>query len=164
MATFEDDGYSFPHAVGLLDALSAELTKSQLEVPCTMLVAPGQLVTFDYAGECKAMGWTRLASVYPSTTSFPNADATALQHVALATTVELGLVRPHPIPDNGEAPTDEELYEVARLTAADMGAMFRAICGYADPRGIDVFIQSYVPIGPDGGAVGGAWTATFGML
>lgn len=160
---FEDDTIAWDHATGLIDALAPELERRNLPPTCFASVLPGALVALDHVNDaCGAMAWSRVGSVFPSTI-FPVQDQTPHRWgITGAMTYELGIIRGMELPDSGEAPTAEQQFETARLQMADMKAILVTICGYFSSVGVPFIVGSYVPVGPDGGAVGGAWTVTAG--
>lgn len=164
MATFEDDWIAFPHASGLIEALTTELEVRLLPGVCFAGVVPGSDIAMDYVNdECGAMAYSRVGAVFPSA-SFPNPDASPALMLTMASIIELGIFRGAPLNDNGEPATEEQQFEATRLQMADMKAMLDVICSYCDLHEIPVVIGSYAPIGPQGGVVGGSWTATLGAV
>lgn len=131
---------------------------------CATAKYPGEAAPLDYA-ECGGMLWVRLATSAPSTQfpspeSRPNVCAQTLAHQ-----LEIGLMRPSPIPEdtlgNFELPTDEDHSAAADRQMDDMEAIYRGIVRAA--RDIEmVSIGSYTPVGPVGGTVGGMWTLAVG--
>ena len=161
MAEYTPDWISFPHADGIVKRLVTQLAEMNLPEACFATVVPGELAALDnLTDECAAMAYSRVTSVFPSTTSFPSADASPRSGYFFASIIELGLIRTIELPDNGEAPSAEAQREAARLQAADMGAMLTAICAYCTDYSIPVVLGAYQPVGPEGGVVGGFWTAT----
>lgn len=152
----------------LLDALGEELTRDgSKEDMCLFTVMPGADVPIDYALEdCAGMAWVRLISAAPSI-QFPNADITASNCAySLAYPVEMGVLRTAPtmtqFGSEFELPTPEEHFEAASAQFKDIAAMHRALRS-ASGEFPDFILGSYAPSGPDGGAVGGIWTATIGL-
>lgn len=153
----------WPLLTDLLGALTWEVGAANLPPLGLTVVVPGAEAAFDFG--CDALGWVRAASVYPTAT-FPNPEASPLGSCvsSLAVSVEVGIMRCAPNPDtlpNGEVvlPTATDLSEAARLQLADMAAIRRAIlrCPAADR-----VLSLYQPLGPQGGVVGGFWSATLG--
>ena len=152
----------------LLQELSSGLDEAGLlESMCAITVYPGNAVPVDYVGgdECGGMAWVRHVSSNP-TTRFPNADVSVDNCAySLAHTIEVGLIRPTPIPESDgstiELPDDVAHFNSAMELADDMILMKEAIQRAA--KSIDfVILGSYVPVGPEGGAVGGTWSLTVG--
>jgi hypothetical protein len=152
----------------LLQELSAGLDDAGLlESMCAVTVYPGNAVPVDYVGgdECGGMAWVRHVSSSP-TVRFPNADVSVDNCTySLAHIIEVGLIRPAPIPESDgstiDLPDDVAHFNSAMELADDMMLMKEAVQRAA--KSIDfVILGSYVPVGPDGGAVGGTWSVTVG--
>lgn len=153
----------------LLEELSAGLEEADmLEGMCAVTAYPGNAVPIDYVGSddgCGGMAWVRHVTSYP-TVRFPAAD-TSLEncHSTLAHSIEVGIMRPAPIPESDGAtvdlPGDLEHLNSSLDLADDMLLMRDAIVRAAQT--IDfVILGSYTPVGPEGGAVGGTWSVTVG--
>lgn len=131
---------------------------------CATTKYPGEAAPLDYA-ECGGMLWVRLGSSAP-TTSFPNPEQRPNAcATTLAFNVEVGLMRPAPIPEdtlgNFELPTDEDHSDATDRQLDDMEAVYRGLL--VASRQIEmVSIGSYTPVGPVGGTVGGLWTLIVG--
>lgn len=148
----------------LLDSLVEELRDAGTEDVCAAAVYPGDAVPLDYA-ECGVQAWVRLVAASP-TIGFPNNDITADSCAwRLAYEVEMGVVRPSPIPETVlstvDLPDDAENTAAAGLQLSDMMAMHHALIG-ARQEIEHLLPGSYTPIGPVGGAVGGTWSLTLG--
>jgi hypothetical protein len=139
----------------------------QYDSMCAVTVYPGIAVPVDYVGgdECGGMAWVRHVSSNP-TSRFPNADITVDNCAySLAHTMEVGIVRPSPIPESDgstvDLPDDAAHMDSAFDIADDMMLMKLAIQNAA--KTIDfVILGSYSPLGPEGGAVGGTWSLVVG--
>lgn len=134
---------------------------------CSMTIMPGDTVPADYGTEdCGGMFWVRLTSAN-TTVGFPATDVTVNNCThSLAFNAEIGILRPAKIPEANKVrgitlPTDEEQWEEANLQLSDMLAMHGALKAVGQDWD-DFIIQQYMPIGPDGGIVGGQWTFVFG--
>lgn len=152
----------------LLDAFNEELIRDgSREELCALTIYPGNAIVIDYgAGEgCGGMGWVRLVSSAP-TVRFPNADLSVDNCTySLAHVVEIGLMRPAPLPGEfaGEIslPDDEEHRAASVRQIDDMELMHRALKEARNDIPLTV-IGGYTPLGPEGGAVGGTWSITVG--
>ena len=152
----------------LLEELSAGLADADLlDSMCAVSVFPGTAVPVDYVGgdTCGSMAWVRHVSSNP-TTRFPSADL-SIDNCAysLAHIIEVGIIRPAPIPESDgstiDLPDDIVHFNSAMELADDMILMKEAIARAA--KSIDfVILGSYIPVGPEGGAVGGLWSLTVG--
>jgi len=131
---------------------------------CATAKYPGEAAPLDYA-ECGGMLWVRLVQTAP-TTQFPGPETRPNVCAAtLAFNLEVGLMRPAPIPENTlgdfELPTDQDHSEATDRQMDDMEAVYRGLVRAS--RDIEmVSIGSYTPTGPIGGTVGGLWTLTVG--
>lgn len=129
---------------------------------CALTIYPGNMVPYDY--ECGS-GWVRLVSANP-TVAFPAQDLTVNNCTSsMAYPVEMGLVRPGPIPYNFgtdmDLPDDAEQLESALRVVEDMELMRRAIVR-ASASIPQLLLGAWNPQGPDGGIVGGVWDLTVG--
>lgn len=129
---------------------------------CFCGVVPGEAAALDYAGDCSdvcGMAWVRLVTSYPATVlGTPNLTASNCA-LPLGFDVELGVARCASTPDSsGNPPSAADLLGDTTLQSADMDSMRRAVlcCGDA----ADWLLGVYAPIGPEGGLVGGTWTAS----
>lgn len=131
---------------------------------CATTKYPGEAAPLDYA-ECGGMLWVRLSTSAP-TTQFPSPEQRPNVCAAtLAFNVEVGLMRPSPIPEdtlgNFELPSDQDHSDATDRQLDDMEAVYRGLLRAA--RDIEmVSIGSYTPVGPVGGTVGGTWTLVVG--
>lgn len=126
---------------------------------CWCGLYPGALIDWNYcAGECGhdvcGMGWVRLASAFPYST-FPVPLVDDRCALPLAWAVEVGALRCVPQMPDGSPPDSTTMTEVALNQVLDARALHLALkcCG------LPVAAELYQPIGPDGGCVGGFWTA-----
>jgi hypothetical protein len=147
------------HLTELASCLCAELGGGDDLCFCGVIAADQPVL--DYCGACEgnACGeaWVRLVTVIPivdpSTTSASNPCNAPLQAA-----VEVGVARCAPMPgDDGEPPSMADQLEAALQQVADMRAALRAIrcCPAYGAKDFDVV--EWLPIGPEGGCLGGAW-------
>lgn len=142
----------------LADCVCAELATTGAGPTCWCGLYPGQAVSWDYCGECSGdrcgMGYVRLASVFPYET-FPQQIIDDRCRRPLAWAMEVGALRCLPQPSDGGLASPEEMSSVTISQVLDASALHRAIkcCG------LSVGVQSYLPVGPMGGCVGGYWLA-----
>lgn len=144
----------------LLAHLQLELAKDGTgEAICSFTKQPGDSVSLDYA-ECGGMGWVRFASGTPSVSGSSNDVTMDSCYWGLSHQIEMGVMRPAPIPDETfntvELPSDAELSAAAEAQINDMSAMHRAI--KAARAEFELLPGAYTPIGPVGGTVGGTWS------
>lgn len=148
-----------------LIALAACLCQQINEEPdlpgvCFCGIIPGEAAVGQYAGDCDdecGMAWVRLGSSYPSdrlgTINENPGNCTA----GLGIDVEMGIMRCFPIPEDGSAPSPEELTEVSNLQIMDMMVMWKAAMCCADLPNKEFRLTGYTPIGPAGDMIGGSW-------
>jgi hypothetical protein len=126
---------------------------------CWCGLLPGASAAWEYCGECGGdtcgMGWVRVISGFPyEVFPIPTIDDRCFRPLAWA--VEVGSLRCIPQPGDGSPPSPEVMAEAAVIQIVDSWAMYEAIkC--CSRMGLGV--QSYTPQGPQGGCVGGYWTA-----
>lgn len=151
---------------GLLESLTAQIrAKGKEDEYCSITIQPGAAVAVDFGPEstCAGMAWVRLVGVSP-TAVFPHADVTlnSCAHT-LAYTVEVAMYGPAPVMtdrlNNFVLPTDVEQFEAAMRQASEMKMMYDAIKAAAIPQ---LVLGDYTPQGPEGGTIGGTWTAVIG--
>jgi hypothetical protein len=125
---------------------------------CWCGLYPGQQVSWEYCGECAGdvcgMAYVRLAGVFPYDV-FPEAVIDQRCVRPLAWEIEVGALRCIPQRPDGEPLDQRSMNEVALHQINDAYAIYWAMrcCG------IELAVGSYVPVGPEGGCVGGFWTA-----
>lgn len=142
----------------LAECVCAELATTGAGPTCWCGLYPGQAVSWDYCGECNGgrcgMGYVRLAGVFPySTFPQPLIDDRCVRPLAWA--VEVGALRCLPTLPDGALLDPDSMAEVALAQILDASALHRAVkcCG------VEAAIETYVPVGPAGGCVGGFWRA-----
>ena len=120
---------------------------------CLCGIVPGAEVSWDFPD---GIAWVRLIAVAP----VAGLDRSSCG-VPLEAEIEVGVLNCAPTPTaRGVLPDEAALRESARLQMAAMDAMRRAItCCY---EGDHLSLGIYTPLGPQGGLVGGSWTATYG--
>lgn len=166
---YTDDRQVWPMLVDLASCVCAELTNAGLPGTCFCGVIPGQ-VAFDHCGtncesdDCGGMAWVTPLQVIPSeqlatSAGIGVAAPRRCQIPDLTVVFQCGVVRCAPMPvDSGTPPSLPEYLDAARLQLADMAAVERALlCCFPDPP----TLTGWDSIGPDGGCLGGVWTATF---
>lgn len=164
-AELVEDTIAWQDAVGLSDAIGKELIRRQIPGVHEALVMPGVAITTDYvAGAGEGFSYVRLGNAY-QVLQFPIPQATYQAGAPLQITrsFELGILRGVALPEDGNALTRDEWFDVTRLAMADMQALLAVICSYFGSRGIPFLVGSYQPAGPEGGVVGGSWTVQAGQ-
>jgi hypothetical protein len=148
-----------PVLLDLAACVCNELEVTGAGPTCWCGVYPGTSVSYEFCEECAngacGMAWVRPSGVFPYNT-FPISTLESGCRAPLAWSVEVGCVRCLPTPSQGELPTPDQLLQSATDQMADAMALYRALrcC-----QGVDVAAELWTPIGPEGGCVGGQWTA-----
>lgn len=130
---------------------------------CWCGLYPGAEVSWEYCGtECTAdacgMGYVRLALATPYEV-FPSPAIDDRCTLPMFWALEVGALRCLPVPHDGSVLDVGPMAEVAIGQMLDARALRKAIkcCGHSFGLG------AWVPLGPSGGCVGGAWTAYLDM-
>lgn len=126
---------------------------------CFCGVVPGAQTAIEYAGDCgdsqDGMAWVRLAQSYPATGVGIASQRVGNCGASLGFDLEVGVVRSIDVSE--EAPTEQNSLAWVERQFKDMQAARAAIaCGVLHNK--DFILGEYVPFGPEGGMVGGAWT------
>lgn len=133
---------------GLLDCAETALGETAAGVPDRVFVNPGGPAPWDNCCDLGGQLWVRVIS------SAPSGDNTG-PCPYLVTRVGLGVVRcAHSVDDRGRPPTVEQVTADASTMVCDMSALFSALCGCDDGWRV----ESWSPLGAQGGCVGGEWT------
>lgn len=143
----------------LVDCVCEQLKVNGAGDTCWCGLLPGAIPGFDYcAGECAndvcGMGWVRLVSVFPYSI-FPVPVTDDRCALPLAWAVEVGAVRCMPLTEDGSPLSAQLMTEVALNQIFDARALHAAMkcCD------LSIAAELYTPYGPEGGCVGGWWTA-----
>jgi hypothetical protein len=145
---------------GLSACLCAELTVAQDEasipLPCLCTTLPGAVVAYDVYAE-GGMAWSRLAAITPVTTNI------GFCAVEFDVTVEVGITRCGPVMDEaGNPPSEAEQLAASMLQNFDMGILHKVLTCCTVPKSFSfTSMGTYTPVGPDGGVIGGTWSATW---
>ena len=163
--TLVEDTVAWPLLADLSQCLCDQLAAASDRKLCFCGVVTGEQVDGSLAGYdgCTGgMAWVRVTNIFPSTT-FPNPDLLTGCSTLLAVEVEVGTLRPMVIPRGRKLPSVGDLAVATQQAMSDMAAMHRAIACCASSSSVDFVYQlgNYLPIGPEGGLVGGTWTFTF---
>jgi hypothetical protein len=145
-----------------MEALATCMCKALADVGlkdlCFCGVMPGDQIDTSYiSNDCPGCGmaWVRLVSSYPSVSL--GTPSTAVNNCGSQIGIELevgALFCISPGETDGSPPSAEELFNATKRQADAAQAIFKAIncCDIGDS-----IIGTYVPFGPEGGGVGGAW-------
>lgn len=148
----------WPAITALTSCLCQTLETRGLPPVCICTPMPGEELATDYVTEDAGMAWVRLVSAYPSV-SFPNAAVNASCASPLAFELEVGVAYCAPMPENdGTPPGMSAQFDAVEVQMAAMDAMTAALlCCFPGNR-VDVVLNQYTPMGPQGGVVGGTWS------
>lgn len=153
-----------PMMTGLIAALVAELTVSQLPPLNFTALFPGADVVLDMREDCDNQGWVRLVSMIPSVEPFPTqVIGPGSRYNQFAITLELGISSQTPglaLESDLEPPTTLELFGTTQLQLDYMQAMWRTICKYFRSINHPFFLGPYTPGSAQGLMVGGTWLVT----
>lgn len=155
--TMVEDDLIYPLLMDLAQCVCQEMTSRGFEDMCFCGVQPGEAVLADYIGESGKMAWVRLDSVQPVEDEvIPS--GTAGCYLGVNAVIEVGHAACAPIPDGRGLLSEAEQLNTTRIQTAMMQAAHQAItcCKWAGYNSVDV--QGWTPFGPQGGAVGGAWS------
>lgn len=122
----------------------------------------GETTPLDYCGPDNCgMAFVRLTNITTSTqVDGETAGGRINCAVLVDANVEVGIARCAPgVDDFGNMPTEADHLEAALAMAVDAGIVLEVIsCGKVG--GLTIGPGAWNPFGPDGGCVGGVWTAT----
>lgn len=138
---------------------------------CRTFVAPGASAVWDVCCPCardaEGQAWVAVQSYGPSDT-FPNLSNAPLrckpdQYVA---TVDVGVLRcASTVDDAGNAPSSDLLIEEAQKVSRDRTLVqYALLCRFAEEADLypgEIALGTWVPLGPQGGCVGGQTTVSF---
>lgn len=137
--------------VDILNGAEAEFTDEPFG---RVHLSPGALPAWDDC--CDGQLWVRLVRIDPVNGRAPTAGPCGIIH--WRATVAIGTLRCAATQNSrGRPPTAQAITgdAVAQLRDANRLAQFLTCSGLVDG------VTGYTPAGPDGGCVGGEWTATF---
>jgi hypothetical protein len=168
------DPIGIPTAHAVLDTVLALYDATEVQGPCAAGLASGAAAAvdrgIDTTDDCCGQLWVRIADVYPSR-RFPEPDAfpADAEDLAWAVMVEVGIVRPATmvteIDGQPVLPSMQEETDAAERTLIDAALLRQALLvTYAEQFDVTVLLGRWVPLGPEGGVVGGAYTATIQVL
>lgn len=151
--------------VGLASCLTDEIRSTQgVEIPCRIMVVPGDAVTPDYEGDCSddaescGFAWVRLVSSYPAEGVGEQSTSPGNCNKTLGFTINIGIIRCWSPGSAAKGPTAAYVESMAFGALEDMQLMRRAII-CCDTLDSDEFILGgYAPVGPLGDRIGGSWT------
>jgi hypothetical protein len=170
------DPIATPLAGALLGALidAYDDPAWQLEPPCSAGLVSGSALIADYCCSdssadgtpCEGQLTVRVVNVFPTET-FPSPRSTAIPACGSPWAVELevAVLRCALSIDTDAVPpilpSMEDEMGVAERALADAGLLRHVLTDYAVSQDMAFTFGPYQPMGPDGGCVGGAVTATY---
>lgn len=134
--------------------------------PGRVVMAPGSLASWDDC--CDGQLWLRVSNLVPSGNPFPQSLGAASPCLPpmTAITAHLGIVRCiATIDDRGRAPSALEVTNDG-ITALDDALVLYEWLTRLDPLEVGfakVIVDSWQPLGPNGGCAGGEWSVTLGV-
>lgn len=158
------DPMVLPLAYELLACLEQEVDKV-LNPPLYRGLRPGQVVDHLFSSTedecCQGLAWVRPALTVPSSGKFPIQDVETVPGGtrSWAITLEMGVVRCAPTPNETRIPSNAEWNAVTGAVMDDAAAMRRAICCFIDldpvRRQGSTLPLEWQPLNTEGGCVGG---------
>lgn len=154
-------------ADGLLEVIRERGWKD----PCMIALLPGADVPFDYCendGGCGegGMAWVRLVTITPLLNPDGTSSGTCTTGMDMA--FEMGMLMGAPpvreVGDQIILPSSDENTIASIRQYEQMDAMYEALTCTALSGGFTPSVTNYTPIGPQGGCVGGIWTATIAII
>jgi hypothetical protein len=144
--------------IDLADCVCNQLAVNGAGPTCWCGLYPGAAVSWEYCGECGSgtcgMGYVRLTGVFPyEVFPVPTVDFHCAKPIAYS--IEVGALRCVPQPSDGHIIEPVAMAEIVLAQVLDAQALLDGIrcCE------LEVAAERYQPVGPDGGCVGGFWTA-----
>lgn len=142
----------------LLAALTVEVAKDSSIDTVTITKQPGDSIGVDT--DCDAMVWLRVVDSFPSVGGAtydlqPGVTCT----YSYTHRIEVGIVRKSPLPNEVfgivDLPDDETITESADHQYDDFDTLKRAI--NRATKNLELTPESYAPMGPVQGVIGGTW-------
>ncbi len=165
--TFPLDNEVFARLTGLAECLCAQLAADGLPDVCFCgVIAGSEPYDASGIGECgelNGQAWVRLVNAYPSSgVGVPDLNVGNCNK-GLGIDLEIGVLRYFPIEENGGSLEVTEMLVASQLQIADMISMQRAVVCCPAISEKDYIMNTYTPIGPDGGLLGGSWTLSMAI-
>jgi hypothetical protein len=157
--------FPFTDLAELASCLCRTLDEDGRPKTCFCGVVGGTLVPMDYVGDCESdsgcgMAWVRVVSIGEQQFATEGVAMPSACAHPIEVTIEAGVVRCAPQPDNaGNPPSMAKQLEASEGQMADMASILKAIrcCFFHDG---ELVLGTWTPIGPEGMILGGAWTLT----
>jgi hypothetical protein len=152
---------TFSALTDLATCLCSEIATSGLPDVCFCGIIPGEAASAMYSGDCTkkcGMAWVRLVSAFPAAGVGVPSEHPGNCGSGLGFDVEMGMLRCTEIGTATTPPPPAQLLGSAELQYGDMNVMRKAVACCSGSK--DWTLQTYTPMGPGGGLVGGFWTLT----
>jgi hypothetical protein len=143
----------------LCDEVAAAVKAGTVSAVCMCTVVAGEAVAYDYC-EKGGMAWSRLVAIVPIESEVRGGYGCATEYEV---TAQVGILRCAPtLGPRGELPKPEAHLASALMQNFDMGIMHKVLTCCEVPSRFDgPKMGDFLPIGPDGGCLGGTWQATW---
>lgn len=165
------DNIVFSQMAAIAECLCAQIKENDLPGLCFCGILGGD-GPYDMTGvgdDCEEGGcgqaWVRFVTGYPSTEvgvalQTPN----NCKSNGFGYDLEVGITRCVTIPDDGEAMDHAEMLAASQLQIADMLTMQQALLCCNALNSEDFVLGAYIPIGPEGGILGGRWILSITLV
>lgn len=154
MSLTQRDNRVFPIMTKLAGCLCSKLTDFGFDT-CFCGVVTGDATDLTPVSEDGDMGWVRLVGLTPAQEEI----AGQLCAVRLVANFEVGVASCYPIRE--EALSVDEQLHISDVAMAGMQAALQAIlCCDWTPNGRSMILGEFIPLGPEGGVIGGAWNVS----
>lgn len=161
----------FQRLQALATCLCSQIADPANGVPgvCFCGIVPGEQAAAAYGGDCDSacgMAWVKLNNIYPMKSIGAVDNSVGNCGSGLGFEIQMGIMRCISVGDESGNPlSDAELLEATELQIADALIMHKAVacCASGTWNTHDFIIGPYVPLGPEGGLVGGIITVQMGV-
>lgn len=152
--------------VDIAACLCQTIKDSDRQDVCFCGIVPGGAAAATYAGNCtgkNGMAWVRLGPTYPSQSIGVADESVGNCSTGLGADIEVGIMRLIEVAEGTTNLRPETILRQSTDQHDDMLLIRQAIvcCDALDAK--DYILGAYLPIGPSGGMVGGAWTVHIGV-
>lgn len=160
----------FVRQQALLTAVTDRLDGFAVPV-CRAFLAPGAQVPWDTCCDCgsgaEGQAWVAVERMYPANGLAQDTSPQRCHPREYAADVVVGILRcAHTVDDQGNAPAASVVSADAEKVARDRKILRDALlCGFVGEEGDpgEFRLGVWQPLGPGGGCVGGAWSATIAV-
>ena len=154
----------------LADGILVVIRERGWTEPCLLALMPGADVPYDYCdnNDCGEGGmvWVRLVAVNPllNPDGTSSGTCTTGMDIAFEMGMLVGAPRMTQVGDEFILPTADQNTCASMSQYEQMDAMYEALTCTVLESGFKPSVVNYTPVGPQGGCVGGIWTATIGVV